>query len=406
MLSSWFSYKSIDEAQAEILRVAENLIEYVFVNVEDSLGHVLAEDVISPRDIPPFDVAHFDGYAVRSEDTSHANHERPCKLTVVGEMGLLDRPEKLRISKGKAAKIVTGSPLPEGANAVAPREQVRKGNGYILLVRPMPEGYHVIPRGSDIRKGEVILRRGMRIAGKEAKVMMDLGVEKVKVYRRPKVYIMPIGSEFVEGNKRETHSFLISYMVERNGGEAVRIPPIKDDPDEIGDAMRSAIEKADVLVTIGGLSMGPWDYVWAQATKIGKPMIRGIRAHPGRVTSVALSMKPIIMLPGLIQSTISGSIFILLPLIRRISGLSPSPLYLKGEFELKDDVELLAYRSFKRPKLAKVREEGVELFKYESIEEGVLLKADGLVIVEEHVERLKKGEKVKVWGVQGLFEHG
>lgn len=402
-MSSWFSYKPVDEARAEILKAAENLIEHMFVKVEDSVGHVLAEDVISPRDVPPFDIAHYDGYAVRSEDTLYASHERPRKLSIVGEMGLLDSPEKLKISDGEAAKVVTGSPLPDGSDAVAPREQVREGDGYIELVRPVPKGYHVVPRGSDVRKGEVILRRGARVGGKEAKVLMDLGVEKVKVYRRPRAYVLPIGSEFVEGGRRETHSFLISYLIERNGGEAIRARPVEDDPEEIGEAMRSALEEADILVTIGGLSMGPRDYVWAQAMKIGRPIFRGLRAHPGKVTSAALSKKPIVMLPGLIQSTISGSIFILLPLIRYISGLTPSPLYLKGEFELKDDVEVSAYKPFKRLRLAKVTERGVEIFKYASSDEGVLLRADGLVIIDEGVERMRKGERVKVWGVEGLL---
>jgi molybdopterin biosynthesis enzyme len=375
-----------------------------------ALGHVLAEDAMSRKDVPSFDIAHYDGYAIRSIDTKHASPTKPLTLKVLGEMNILDEPSKFQISEGEAVHVPTGAPLPKGADAIVPVEQVREEGGLITIIKPIDRGYHVTPKGSDIRSGEAVLKAGSELLGRQVKVLLDSGIYEVKVFRKPTVCILPMGSELTdepdeEGKRLETHSHLVAYLVEENGGKVLRKPPTPDDPERVKEMLKEAAREADIIVTIGGVSVGPKDFTWKQA-RLAKEVrleVRGLKVQPGRTTSIIFSDKPLILLPGLIQSTLSGSIFVLLPLVRKLAGLSPSPLYPKHKVKLIHDVKIPLFKPFKRIRLVRKVDEGIEVLKYESSACGVLLKADGVIIVPEYVEELKKGEEITVFGVRGLL---
>lgn len=409
-MSKYFSYEAVEVVQAKLLALANGMRKIGTVQTKKALGHILAEDAVSRKDVPSFDIAHYDGYAIRSSDTKYAGPTRPLTLKVLGEMSILDKPSRFQVSGGEAIHVPTGAPLPEGADAIVPVEQVRKKEDFITIIKPIDEGYHVTPKGSDIRKGEVVLKAGNELSGRQVKVLLDSGIYEVRVFRKPMVCILPMGSELTddpdeEDKRLETHSHLVAYLVEENGGRALRKPPTPDDPERVKERLNEASREADIIVTIGGVSVGPKDFTWKQARQAGEVRleVRGLRVQPGRTTSIIFSDKPLILLPGLIQSTLSGSIFVLLPLVRRLAGLSPSPLYPKHKVKLARDVRVPLFKPFKRIRLVRKIDEGIEVLKYESSACGVLLKADGVIIVPEYVEELKRGEEVTVFGVRGLL---
>jgi len=416
--SYYFKYERVEDAQQKLLSLAgESMRRVEMLDVRDAIEYVLAEDIHSERDIPQNDIAHFDGYAIRSEDTKLASLKNPLRFKIVKEIKLTEQGSDYEISSGEVIYVPTGCELPQNADAIVPVESVKREGDYIILTRPIAKGFHVIHKGSDIRKNELVLRKGTVILGQHIKVLLDSGIFEVPVYKKPRVVVMPIGSELTNDSnehhkKLETHSYLISYLIEKNGGIAMQKAPIPDDPILISKEVEEALENYDIIVTIGGASVGKMDFTWNEAKRIRKPRleIRGIKVHPGRVTSVVLFERPIIMLPGLIQSTLSGTIFILLPLIRFLAGLSPSPLYPKFVGRVKSVIKIPEYKPFKRVRFVKriesiSNEKGkfIDLLRYESFHSSVLLKADGIIIIPENIDEISPNETLTIYGVYGLF---
>jgi len=418
MALSYFKYERVEDAQQKLLSLAgESMKRVEILDVRNAIGYILAEDIRSERDIPQNDIAHFDGYAIRSEDTKLASPKNPLRFKIAKEIKLTDRSSDYEIPCGEVIYVPTGCELPKNANAIVPVESVKREGDYIILTRPIAKGFHVIRKGSDIKKNEVILRKGAVIQGQHIKVLLDSGIFKVPVYKKPRVVVMPIGSELTNNlnehrKKLETHSYLISHLIEKNGGIAMRKAPIPDDPNLISREVEEALENYDIIVTIGGASVGKMDFTWSEARRIKKPRleIRGIKVHPGRVTSVVLFEKPIIMLPGLIQSTLSGTIFILLPLIRFLAGLPPSPLYPKFVGKVKSVIKIPEFKPFKRMRFIRriesmdnEKEKFIDLLRYESFHSSVLLKADGIITIPENIDEISPNETLTVYGVYGLF---
>jgi len=418
MALPYFKYERVEDVQQKLLSSArEGMRKVEMLDVRNATEYVLAEDVHSKRDIPQNDIAHFDGYAIKSEDTKLASFKNPLRFKIVKEIKLTERGSSYEISSGEVIYVPTGCELPQNADAIVPVESVEREGDHIILTRPIVRGFHVIHKGSDIRKNELVLRRGTIILGQHVKVLLDSGIFEVPVYKRPKVVVMPIGSELTNDpnerhKKLETHSYLISHLIEKNGGIAIQRAPIPDDPGLISEEVEEALENYDVIVTIGGASIGKMDFTWNEAKRIRRPRleVRGIRVHPGRVTSVVLFEKPIIMLPGLIQSTLSGAIFILLPLIRFLAGLSPSPLYPKFMGKVKSVINIPEYKPFKRVRFVRrigsvnnEEERFIDLLRYESFHSSVLLKADGIAIIPENIDEIPPSKTLMVYGVHGLF---
>jgi molybdopterin molybdotransferase len=260
----------VEEALEIVLREAP-LLPTEEVALEDALGRVLAEDVCSDADMPPFDRAAMDGYAVRAVDVVSA----PAALEVIGEVPAGSWPEQ-EVGPGEAVKIMTGAPVPPGATAVQQVEKTRAADEFrVTLLESVAEGANVAPRGSEVRAGDRVLDRGRRIDPATVAVLAAVGRARVSVARRPVVALLVTGDEIVEvaetpgpGQIRNSNGPAVAAQA-RSAGAEIRLLGVARDE---SDALRTALEgglSADVLLVSGGVSAGDYDLVEPALEELG-----------------------------------------------------------------------------------------------------------------------------------------
>ena len=291
---------SVEEAFARIVSQFEAL-ETETVPLPDALGRVLAADVVSAEDVPAFDNSAMDGYAVRFADTQAASESQPTRLNVVGDLAAGAVPQE-PLGAGEAVRIMTGAPVPPGSDAVVPFEDTDRtdwakfgtppgasGDPAIVGILLPPEHYdNVRFRGEDIKTGETVLARGQRVRPAELGVLASLGKTRAKVYRRPVVAVIPTGDEVIEidqplgpGQVRNSAAHALEALVVRYGGIPRRLPVVGDTVAATRAALLSCLD-CDLIVTIGGVSMGDYDLVRNVLGAEGEIDFWRIRMRPGK----------------------------------------------------------------------------------------------------------------------------
>lgn len=288
---------TVTEARERVLARFEPL-EPVEVPVSEAAGLVSAEDLTAPHSLPRFDNSAMDGYALRAEDASGASPE-PVSLRIVGEVRAGD-PGALVVEPGTAARIMTGAPLPPGADAIIPVEVTEELDGQVVLRATASAGQHVRPAGDDIRTGQVVIPAGLELGAGELAVAASLGLSPLKVRRGPRVAVLVTGDELVEpeaepapGQIRDSNSLALQTMVAEAGGEVVSTLRVPDDLDETRRLFAGAGQDAELVVSSGGVAVGRYDFVkdvvedlggielWRVAMQPGKPVVLGhVRATP------------------------------------------------------------------------------------------------------------------------------
>ncbi len=403
----YFKYVSLEEAYRRIKRNIKLRLKKETVSVNESIKRVLAEKIFSPANLPEKTVSHFDGYAVRSIDTIDSSVRNPVKLKVKGKI-FLDTRVKISINRMEAAYISTGAVLPEGSDSVIPVERVRKRNEeYIEVLKPVKKHENVTVLGSDFKAGEEMFGIGHVLRPQDIKLLKHVGVKRVKVYRRPLLSLIPVGSEFSDSlglrRKKETSSLMVTKLVEENGGKVRVFKPVPDDPRMLRTVISKALSRGDIVATIGGASVGAKDYVLEALSSLpnSKILFRGIKIQPGRVTTVVLvESKPIVLLPGHVQSTWVGVTFVLIPLIRLFSGRKLEAAYSTLEAKLVERLVLREYLPFKRIRFVRVTDKDGEKLAYPILGDSSMHKplvlSNGFVMVPEMVSELSRGQKVEV----------
>jgi molybdopterin molybdotransferase len=314
---------TVEEALEEILAHARPL-EGEHVDVRAALGRVLAEPVVSRRVIPPWPNSSMDGYAVRSADTYGA----PVGLVVVGRVtaGMLpDTP----VGAGQAVRIFTGAPLPAGADAVVPQEDVEADGDRIRIRRPVEPGAYVRPRGEDIQAGERVLEPGRRLGPAEIGLLATLGHSPVRVYRRPRVAVLSTGNELADlgtepgpGQIPNTNTYSLAAQVLEAGGEPISLGVAPDDLGAIEARLGWGLA-ADVLVTSAGVSVGELDLVRQALTRAGAKLhLWQVAMRPGKpITFGTLGERLVFGLPGNpVSAMVTFELFVR-PALRKLSGL-------------------------------------------------------------------------------------
>lgn len=274
----------------------------------ESLNRVLAEDIYSPEDIPPFDRSTVDGYAVIARDTFGAGESLPAILKIVDEIKMGERPE-VALKPGEAAKISTGGMLPEGSDAVVMLEYTHPfEDGTLVVERPVAPGENVILKGEDVKKGSLVLPKGHTLRPQDIAVLAGMGLEKVKVAISPKVAVIstgdevkPPGSELKDGEIRDMNSFSLAGLVLKWGGVPVIYGVVRDDFNEIRKEMSKALDETDLVIISGGSSIGARDLTVKVIESLGKPgvLAHGLAVKPGKPTILgAVGGKPVVGLPG------------------------------------------------------------------------------------------------------------
>jgi len=299
---------SVEEAKQILARsFTPKPVGKEIVSLSNAHNRILATYLISPLNVPPFDRSTVDGYAVKSEDTFGAGEDQPITLKFCGQVNVGETP-RVKVQKGATAQIVTGSPMPEGADSVVMVEYtVRKGE-QIMVHNTVSKGENVMKAGSDIHKGETILKKGAILASYEIGVLAAVGVDRVEVFERPKVAILSTGAEVVEPGKPlppgkiyDINAHTLSAAVAECGGEPLSLGIVKDETDQMEAALKKALSMADVVITSGGVSVGPTDIIPKVLNTLGKPgvIVYGMAIRPGKPTTVAvIGRKPVFSLPG------------------------------------------------------------------------------------------------------------
>jgi len=400
---------SVDEAKKKFKEHFEpHTLGVEKVSLSACCGRVLSEDIVAPLDVPPFDRAMMDGYAVRAEDTYGSGEENPVVLKVVGSIEAGEKPDVI-VARGEAAEISTGAPIPRGANAVVMVEYTSSEGEMLKVFRPVSPGENIMAAGSDIMTGELVLRSGTVLTPRETGVLAALGFGEVKVFRKPRVGIISTGNELVIpgeplsfGKIYDINSQSISDSIRECGGDPVFIGISKDDMKEIREKIERAIEISDTVVVSGGTSAGVGDLLYRVIDDVGRPgiLVHGVAVRPGKPTIIAVAKgKPIFSLPGYPTSALMIFSIFLAPVIRSMAGLGP---------EL--DMETIPAKTSSKIYMSGGRREyvPVNLVKTEDDEFAVypvpggsgaitsLAKADGFIEVAEDRTFLDESEMVEV----------
>ncbi|MEU1351713.1 gephyrin-like molybdotransferase Glp [Streptomyces sp. NPDC005775] len=349
---------SVDEHLEDILAAVRPL-EPIELQLPDAQGCVLVEDVVVEIALPPFDNSSMDGYAVRVADVEGATEEYPAVLTVIGDVaagdaGLLGDQ---RVGPGEAARVMTGAPLPAGAEAVVPVEWTDGGSGggpadamrahsdapegargEVRVHRPAEARAHVRDRGSDVRPGDLALRAGSVVGPPQIGLLAAIGRSTVKVRPRPRVVVISTGSELVQpgeeltgGQIYDSNSFALTAAARDAGAIAYRVGAVSDDAETLRATIEDQLIRADIVVTTGGVSVGAYDVVKEALSSVGDEDepgggvdFRKLAMQPGKPQgfgSIGPDHTPLLALPGNpVSSYVSFELFVR-PAIRTLMGL-------------------------------------------------------------------------------------
>ncbi len=323
------------ERARELLLARVKTMPIERVALLDSLGRVLAEDAVSDIDVAPFDNSAMDGFAVRAGDLAGASESAPVVLDVVSHIGAGDYSE-LEIRPGQTARIMTGAPVPPGADSVVmvERTHVVDGDGGVgsrvaFEIEPVL-GDHIRKRGEEVRAGQTVLRAGELLGAAAVGLLASTGHAQVAVYGRPRVAIVSTGSELVEvaetpgpGKIRNSNSYSIAAQVLAAGGIPVRFPIVPDDLEATREAFTRAAAETEFIVTSGGVSVGDFDYVKPVLEELGELTFCKVKMRPGNPQTMgSIGGVPFFGLPGNPTSTYVGFEIFVRPALRRMQGLA------------------------------------------------------------------------------------
>lgn len=376
------------------------------VPLEEAAGRIVAEDVVSDIDVPGFDRAAVDGYAIRAEDTFWVDEDKPVRLKVIG-MAAAGHPFSGQLEDGEAVEIATGAPLPRGANAIVMEEYTERSGNEILVFRAVSPGDNIHEAGSDIRRGETVIYADTLLSARDIGVLSAIGKTRVKVRSLPKVGILSTGDELILpgeelkfGKIHDVNSFTVFSAVKEDGGIPKRLGILPDSYDEIKRSLEKALDEFDLVILSGSTSVGAGDVMYRILEELGPPgvLVHGIAIHPGKPTIIAEARgKLIVSLPGYPTSAMTIYQSLVSPLLRRWSG--------KDREEAKTIKAVAAERIFgekgRRDLLpVHVIREGNALltFPVPTGSEAIttLSRADGYIVMEENQEIVEEGEEIVV----------
>ena len=400
--NKYFKYTPTEIALEKALKHIKPIEDVEEVSIDKAVNRVLAEDIVANNDIPPYDTSHFDGYAARYEDTIEASYETPITLIIKGEI----KPNTIvdyEVKAGEAYKISTGGYLPKGANTIIPKETTKIINeNKIQITRKSKPFEHVIKAGEDYRRGETIFKRGRIIEPKDLDLIAYMKTRSLKVYRKAVISIIAVGDELIaEGNSPHTH--MISNLIREFGGEPMDMGIARDNIEDIASKILNASMKSDLIVTIGGCSVGSTDLVADAILSIpnSQIIVRGIRRVPGRQTSFAIiNGKPILMLPGLIQSMTIGFYTLGVPALMKLSNMNTHCKKMVIKVKISRRVKVENMLPFERALFGRIIElediPKVELLSGSSMLRRMIIESHGFLIIPPFKREVLEGDVLEM----------
>ena len=388
---------SVDEALRLFLESISPLRHTEEVPLEACAGRVLAEAVVSGRDVPHYRRAAMDGYAVRASDTPGASPANPVLLQLSDS-----------IEEGTSMWVHTGAAMPEGADAVVMVEDtVTVGNLVEIRAQVYP-GRNVGQVGEDIKREDLVFEEGHLLRPCDAAVLASLGLDRVKVFRKPVVAVIPTGDELVSREKAgevpppgmvlETNGLMATLYVEKWGGISRYAGIVPDHPESIKEAIEANLD-ADMILLSGGTSVGKRDHAPEVVESLGKLLVHGVGVSPGKPAALGVIDKtPVVCLPGYPVAGLVALYFFVRPGIRKLGSIPKVP-----EFVLRKRLAAKISSKIGYVNFIRVVFEGDRVRPLTGAEAGVLssvAKADGYVLVPEHVEGYEEGQEVDVFLIE------
>lgn len=379
-------------------------------HVLDALDLSLCEDIVAAIDMPRFDNSAMDGYAVRAEDVAGATKSAPVSLPVVGEIPAGGAAPH-RLSPGTAMKIMTGAPVPEGADAIVPYESTDRGTFDVAIVVPSRPGQHIRRVGEDIQSGTRLFQSGDALGPRDIGLLAAIGLDKVLVRPRARVVVLSTGSELVEPGLAltaeqqifDSNSYLLAAAARAAGAQVFRVGHVGDDPAALKQVINDQLVRADLILTTGGVSQGDYDIVKAVMPELGACDFAAVAMQPGKPQGFGLvgdDGVPMLMLPGNpVSAFVSFEAFVR-PVIRKLMGVRPyvrtavrcqaahAMTSMWGRLQLARGVVSTSPGGERRVEL--VGGHGSHLL-------GDLARANALVVIPAETEFVAAGEALDVW---------
>jgi len=400
---------SVEEAKRRLYEVFRpHIVGVEKVSLSAAHGCILAEEIKAPLDVPPFDRATMDGYAVHAEDTFGADEANPIELKVIGSVEVGEKPG-ITLERSEAVEISTGAPVPTGANAVVMVEYTNQEGEILKVFRPVSVGENIMAAGSDIMAGETILRSGIVLTPRETGVLAALGFREIAVFRKPKIAVISTGNELVMpgeslpfGKIYDINFRSISDSVKECGGEPIILGIARDEMGEIRQKIDQAMEIGDAVLISGGTSAGVGDLLYRVIDDVGQPgiLVHGISVRPGKPTIIAVADgKPIFSLPGHPTSALVIFNIFVAPIVRSMAGLD-AELETKTVFGRTSSTIFTGggRREYVPVNLVKTEEGQFKVYPVPGGSGAItsLAKSDGFIEVSESRTFLEEGETVEV----------
>ncbi len=386
--------------------VRSNLNPSEFVQLQKALGRVLAQNAISTLNIPEYDKTFIDGYAINQQATNSASTAKPAAFKVVGKLFPADYPTTLEVARREAVYVACGAPIPKGAAATVKVEETRLNGDKIEIMREIQSGEGIIPLGDDMKKGDLILKKGQVLRPQDVGILASLGLADVEVIKKPKIAILSGGDELIKqcsinpAKIANNYAIVVAGLAAELGAETEIVGIMPDALERVTAKISEALVDSDIVVTIGGSSVGVKDFVPDAVNALGEPgvVVQGVSLRPGAVSGFGIvGGKPVIMLPGHIGSCIAGFYLFVVPLIRHCLGLDGDGMLPKMSAELTEDLETGPQFRFQ---FTHLRRTECKLLA-EQVEGGssaltTIVKSNGYIIVPPHTT-LSKGSRIEVY---------
>lgn len=305
------------------LSLCAPILEIRRIPLLEAAGRIVATDVVAPMDLPSTDRAAMDGFAVIAADLEAGGEVslRPCGRVLAGEL------DDTELASGHCWEVATGARLPRGADAVVPVEQTRTEGGLIVVTQKVAPEDHVSLRGEDLAEGDVVVGAGAPVTPSVAAALASIGVQEIDARRRPRVLLVPTGDELVPADQQplpgqvyDSNSVGVQLLLEANGARVERTPIVRDNAAALIEGLTQ--ESFDLVVTLGGTSVGRCDLVLDVVASLGEVLVHGIAIKPGKPVLVAkVGDTPILGLPGFPTSCLFTAHTFAEPMVRTLAGL-------------------------------------------------------------------------------------
>ncbi len=398
----------LEEVLELLEQSAQPLVEREMVSLGEADGRVLAQDLVSPFDVPAFDNSRMDGYAVRADD---------CHSALPISQIIAAGSEAAPLAKGTAARIFTGAILPRGADSVVMQENTQSDGKTVSFTQPVEPHQFIGRRGEDIRQGQVVLKAGHRLLPQDVGLAASMGAGALSVIRRPRVAIFSTGDELKEpgepllsGQIYNSNRYQLGALIKRSGGELMDFGIVADDLEQTQAKLLEAAQSADMVLTSGGVSVGEKDYLREALDKVGELNLWRINIKPGKpvvfghLNTSSAKQTPYMGLPGNPVSVFVTYLMLAQPFLLKLAGAKVTQMQDITVVAGFDQPRAQSRRQFLRCRV-EVQDGQMTAIPYDNQSSAVLTsvsQSNGLAVVEED-STVKKGDLLPFYPYEGLL---